>query len=239
MKPTKPINWKDLFVIFGAGILFLSCIATTHHTARTLDPGQGSVSAGYLRGRNLEETSDEPVQLVGLNTRFGLARSIDCGLEHTWDISKDNENIFATIWGDCKIQLSNKDNVLNKPIFSTGLLKGYVYKDDAQIHISSLPLMLSLPVSERFTPTFMYRYELISEGFFPESESFENPRHAFAIGFEYDLKKPDPMKWSPKIALGIGTLNSLAGGSEDPNIFIINFGLKINSPYTPMNSKNE
>jgi hypothetical protein len=98
--------------------------------------------------------------------------------------------------------------------------------------------MLGIPLNERFIPTLLYRYELISEGFIPDGGSFDSPRHTFALGFEYDVIKPDPSKWSPKIALSLGTLNSLAGGSEDDNVLFFNFGIKINSPLNPKRLKN-
>jgi hypothetical protein len=232
MKSTnlKSINRIDIIFILGASIFFLSCIATTYHVAKTLEPGQGSLSTGYMQARSFEDLTEDPVQLVGLNGRIGVARGFDLGTEYTWDISKENENAFATVWGDCKIQLTNRDNELLNPIISTGLLKGYVYDEEAKIHISSLPVMLSIPINDRTTSTFIYRYELLSEGFVPIS--LEDPRHTFALGLEYSLSKPDFNKWAPKLAFSVGTLNSLAGGEGD-NILTINFGLIFNSPYKP------
>lgn len=239
MKPIypKPVRRIDFLFILGISVFFFSCIATTYHTAKTLEPGQGSFSAGYMQARSTEEFSADPVQFTGLNARIGVFNGVDFGLEHAWDITKESENSMATVWGDCKVQLTNRDYQYKRPILSTGLLKGYVYKKDAQMHITSLPVMLGMPLNDRFIPTLLYRYELIGESFIPSGESFDNPRHTFALGFEYDLKKPDPSIWSPKLALSLGTLNSLSGGSEDDNVLFFNFGLKINSPLNPKGSK--
>ena len=227
----KPINRIDIIFILGVSLFFFSCIATTYHVAKTLEPGQGSLSAGYMQARSIEEISEEPVQLVGFNGRIGISRGFDLGTEYTWDISKENENAFATIWGDCKYQITNKSNELGKPILSTGLLKGYVYDEEAKTHISSLPVMLSIPINDRITSTLMYRYELLSDEFIPSHrEYFENPRHTFALGLECGLSQPDYNKWNPKLALSVGTLNSLVGGEGD-NVLILNFGLILNSPY--------
>jgi hypothetical protein len=237
-KHLKPVSRKDLLFILGISVFFFSCIATTYHAARTLNPGQGSFSAGYMQARSFEEFTGDPVQLTGLNARVGALRGLDFGLEHTWDITKDSENTAATFWGDVKVQLTNRDYKYRRPIISTGLLKGYAYKEDAKTHFTSLPVMLGFPMSERFIPTLLYRYELLSEDFFPNGESFDYPRHTFALGFEYDLIRYDPSKWTPKIGFSVGTLNSLAGDPEEDNVFIFNFGVKINSPLNPKGSKN-
>jgi hypothetical protein len=232
MKTTslKSINIIDIIFILGVSIFFLSCIATTYHVAKTLEPGQGSLSTGYMQARSFEDLSEDPVQLIGFNGRIGVAKGFDLVAEYSLDITKENENAFATIWGDCKIQLTNRDNELLKPIISTGLLKGYVYDEEAKIHISPLPVIFSLPINDQITSTIMYRYELFSEGFTPIS--LENPRHAFALGLEYSLLKPDYNKWNSKLAISIGTLNPLFGDEGD-RVLLINFGLIFNSPYKP------
>ena len=231
MKPIKPksVNRIDILFILGIGVFFFSCIATTYRTAKTLEPGQASLSTGYMQARSVEEMSGEPVQLVGLNGRIGVSRGFDLGTEYTWDISKENENAFGTIWGDCKIQLTNKDNEFLKPVLSTGLLKGYIHHEEAKIHVSSLPVMLSLPINDRVNSTFLYRYELFSEGFVPTS--LVDPRHTFALGVEYGLSKPDNQKWATKLTFSVGTLNSLDGCSEGDNVLIFNLGFIFNSPY--------
>lgn len=229
MKKSKPTGWNDLLFLMGVGFFFFSCIATTSHLARTLDPGQGELVAGYIQGRNLESLSSDPVQLIGLNGRIGVVDNLDVGVEHVFDVSKENDNDFASLWGDLKWQLTNKENVEKKLTMATGLLKGYMYDQDTKIHATALPLYFSVPVTDRFTPFFNYRYELISNDFLPNSESFNNPRHSINLGLEYCLGKPDSKKWIPKFDVGIGYLNSLTGG-EGADVLLLNFGFKLTSP---------
>lgn len=231
MKNSEPLQWTDLIFLIGAGLFLFSCIATTRQVARTLEPGQAEASQGYMQARSLEEFSGEPIQLIGLNGRFGITDYFDAGIAHSFDISKDNEHKFNTLWGDVKWQITNRSNEINKFTLSPGLLKGYVYDEEAKIHFTSLPLYVSLPVNNRLTPTLMYRYELLSEEkLFPDSESFDNPRHTFSLGLEYSLQEQNSPKWTPKLDIGLGFMNSLNGGSEGDNIFLIDFGLKLTSP---------
>lgn len=230
MKNFHHLNRMDLLFILGVGMFFFSCIATTLQTARTKAPGQVELSAGYLNARSTDSSEDDgSTQLIGMNARVGVAENFDFGLEHTLDVTKDNDAYFNTIWGDVKYQFTNHGNEKNKLTFSSGLLKGYVYKQDVQVHITTLPLYFSLPVNNRVTPTFMYRYGLISEGFFPDSDSFDDPRHTFMLGIEYVLKEPEATKWIPKFAASIGTMQSFDG--EDSGLFLFNFGFKIDSPF--------
>jgi len=230
MKNSESLKWIDLVYIIGVCIFFFSCIGTTLQVSKTLKPGQVEASAGYMQARSFDEFSETPVQLFGINGRVGIINNLDAGIEHTFDISEGNEGAFKTIWGDAKWQLTNKNNEFNKLTFSTGLLKGYAYDEEAEIHFTSLPLYFSLPVNDRLTPTFMYRYGLLNDDFFPNSDSFDNPRHTFSLGLEYCLKKPDPQKWTPKLGIGIGTMNSLTGDPDGDNLFLISFGFKFTSP---------
>jgi len=74
----------------------------------------------------------------------------------------------------------------------------------------------------------MYRYGLISEGVFPDSDSFDDPRHTFMLGIEYVLKEPDAAKWIPKLAASIGTMQSFDG--EDTRLFLFNLRFEIDFP---------
>jgi hypothetical protein len=215
----------DLIFILGVGFFYFSCVASTTHTAKTLEPGQGSIGAGYMQVRSGEEPGSEPVQLMGFHGRYGVSRGFDLGTEYTLDLSKGNENGFATIWVDGKIQLTNRDNRLLKPILATGLMKGYSY--NAEVHGSSLPLMLSLPLSNKLTTTLIYRWELFSESFIP---SAYDPRHTFAAGLEFGKNKADHTKWNPKIAFSLGMLNGALSEEWNPDL-IFNIGMKIESPY--------
>jgi hypothetical protein len=229
MKKNSRLDKLDFLFICAVAILFLSCVATTYHTAETLNPGQGSLSPGYMQIRSTEEFAETPVQLLGASARIGASKRFEFGAEHVLDISKDNDNSFGSIWGDFKVQLTNKDKLIRKPILSTGLMKGYAYHSDANVHITTLPVLFSLKPTDRFSPTFLYRLEYISESFVPST--LENPRHTFALGFEYCLRDPSPDKWDPKLALSIGTLNSLGGDPEESSLLFFNLGFKINTPY--------
>lgn len=218
---------RDCAFMFGAAVFLFGCIASTHRGPETLAPKQVSLGAGYLRAENLEESNAEPVQLVALDARMGLEKGVDAGIMHTWDITKDNENGFATVWADMKFQVSNKDNIPGRPIFSFGIQKGYIYDEEIDAHITSIPLMLGLPVNENVTPFLLYRHELFSEGFFPEI--LEDPRRTIALGVDINLRKPEPGKWTPRMGLCIGQYNSLDGGDGDGGL-IVNIGFSIDSP---------
>lgn len=230
MKNFYRLNRMDVAFIVGAGLFFFSCIATTLQTARTKAPGQVELSAGYLQSRGTDDTEEDvPIQLIGMNARVGVWENLDVGLEHTLDLTKDNDAYFNTIWGDVKYQVSNHANEDKKLTFSSGLLKGYVYNGDVSVHITTLPLYFSVPVNNRVTPTFMYRYGLISDGFFPDSDSFDDPRHTFMLGIEYALRNPDAAKWLPKFAASIGTMQSFQ--DDNSGAFLFNFGFKLDSPF--------
>lgn len=231
MKNVKQFRPVDLIFVLTAGMFFLSCVFTTLQTARTKAPGQAELSAGYMNVKSIDEFDEDAVQLIGINGRVGVARSFDMGLAHSFDITKDTEGMGHTIWGDAKYQFSNKDNENMKLTFSSGLVKGYVYDSDVQTHLTSFPFYFSLPVNNRLTPTFLYRYRLGSEGFIPDSESFDNAGHLFALGFEYCFQEPDQSKWIPKLAVSIGTLQDFSSDSDDSGSFILNFGLKFDSPF--------
>jgi len=153
MKNKVQLSKLDLLIICVTSVFFLSCIATTLRTAETLEPGEVSLTPGYMQVRSIEEFEEEPVQLLGTAARFGVIKQFDIGVEHVLDISKENDNQFGSVWADINVQLTNNDKSLMKPILSTGLMKGYVYHSDAKIHITTLPVLLSLKVNEKFTPT--------------------------------------------------------------------------------------
>lgn len=227
MKTQNRFSWKELSFVCGAILFFFGCIASSHRTARTLDEGQVSFGGSYLRAEDTEDSKATPIQLLAIDGRVGVARGLDFGLMHTWDITEKNENQFATMWGDVKVQLSNRDNIIGKPIFSLGLMKGYVYDQNIKDHITSVPFMLSVPVSDYLTPTLMYRHEIISRDFVPSS--LDNPRSTWSLGMEIDLMKPSSQSWTPKLGLSVGTFNSLTGGPGDRGL-ILNVGLSVDSP---------
>lgn len=230
MKRSKKLCWLDVIVVVGIGGFFFGCIASSVRTARTLHTGQASIGGSYLRAEDAERIGQTPVQLLSLDGRIGITEGLDGGIMHTWDLTQGNENKYATIWGDVKWQLTNLDNSVGKPIFSLGLMKGYVYDESVKLHITTLPIMLSVPVSDYVTPTLTYRHELISEDFIPQS--LEDPRSTWSLGAEINLTKPDETKWIPKVGFAIGTFNSLMGGDSGDRGLIFNVGLTVDSPWT-------
>ena len=138
-----------------------------------------------------------------------------------------NGNKMEPNINDFKVQLTNKDNLIRQPIFSIGLMKGYVYHENAELHITTFPLMFGIPMNEYLTPYFTYRFEVIREDFIPDD--FKDPRHTFVLGIETNLRKPAPYQFMPKLGFSVGTYNSLFGGEGDRGL-ILNLGLSIDTP---------
>lgn len=225
MKTNQGTGYIEFLVIIIAGMFLFGCIASSYKTAKTVEKKQVALSGGYMHLTNLDNSSADGINLIDLNLRYGVAKGFDMGLANTFDVSSGSGTSLSTLWGDFKLQLSNRDNEIGKPIVSLGLTKGYVY--DPQVHLTSFPVMLSIPLSDRITPTFQYRYTLARDEFLPTT--FEDPRHEFSFGLEYSFSKPNLDEWTPKIGFAIGTFNSLAGGEGD-NGLILNFGLTLESP---------
>ncbi len=228
MKSDYKIRTKDYIVLFISVVFLFGCISSSFRSAKTVEPKQASFSGGYMRAINLEDFDDDsdPINLLDLGVRYGLPGGAEIGIAHTFDITADNESKFSTFWGDFKVQLSNRNNEIGKPTVSLGFLKGYIY--DTELHVFSVPIMVSVPVSDYFTPTLQYRISFINNTFLPGN--FENPRHIFALGLEFNLFKPTPDKWTPKIGFAIGTFNSLTGGEGDQGL-ILNLGIILDSPF--------
>lgn len=228
----------DLLLVAGAFALFFGCIATSYRSARTLEPGQVSVGAGYVVVSNEEDFEDDPLDLinedgsfhlVNLDFRFSPGKNIDLGVAHTFDITRDHNSRMATVWGDAKVQLTNTDNALETLTLGTGLMKGYAYHGFVEAHFTSIPVMLSYPISERFTPTLLYRHEMISSEFLPtDKDSFNNPRLYLAIGFEYALWPPTHSEATVKIGASVGTFNHLSR-TGDRGV-TMNLGLTVDFP---------
>ncbi len=229
MKRSRNLCWLDVLVVVGIGGFFFGCIASSVRTAKTLHSGQASIGASYLRAEDAQSSGETPVQLLSLDGRIGITKGLDGGIMHTWDITQGNKNTYATIWGDVKWQLTNLDNSAGKPIISLGLMKGYVYDESAMFHVTTLPIMLSLPINDYVTPTLTYRHELIGKEFIPLS--LEDPRSTWSLGAEINLTKPNQTKWIPKVGFAIGTFNSLMGGESGDRGLIFNIGLTVDSPW--------
>lgn len=224
---TRLLIAKDYAVMAGIVALFLGCIASSHRSAKTLDKGQGSIGASYLMAQNMEDTDADPIHLAAIDYRGGIARGFDFGIMHTWDINKDNDNLYSTFWGDCKVQLTNRNNEIGKPVISLGLMKGYVYHEKSKHHITTVPILFSIPLNAYVTPTLIYRHELIGKKFVPETT--QNPRRTFALAVEFSLIDKSSKLWVPKIGLSVGTFNSLIGGDGDQGL-IFNIGFSVDTP---------
>jgi hypothetical protein len=227
--PKQPFH--PLIVCAIAVAFFFGCIASSHRTARTLESGQGSFGLSYLQANNLDQPDAEPVKLMGFDARVGFSRGFDGGLAYTLDLSNGNDNAFATVWGDFKVQLTNRDNAVGLPILSLGLMKGYVYDPAIQTHITSFPALLSFRINNSLTATAQYRYEVLSEGFIPVS--FEDPRSVYGLGFSVALADETSGNWIPRVGLFIGSFNSLTGGSDGDQGLVLNLGLTLDSPLSP------
>lgn len=228
MFASSTLGWKDGLFLTLTVFFFLGCIATTHRTVKTLAPGQGSFSASYLQAENTEDPTAEPVKFFALDARMGAARGFDLGFAHTWDLTKDNEGLFKTLWVDGRVQLNNRNNTVGIPIVTVGILKGWVYDSDADYHITGFPIMLGVLASETVVPFILYRYEFIEyENFFPTREA--EGRSTFAGGVEVSLTKLKPGAWTPKLGASIGFCNSLYGGEGDNEMYY-NFGFSLDGP---------
>ena len=148
---------------------------------------------------------------VGAHAELGYLSPDSIGVMHFYSlldhIGIENRN-FNNVW-----------NVHTTP-------QGTYFRTSSHLFLWSDKHMEVWKLKDAFHKSY---YELISEGIIPQS--FADPRHTFAIGLEYGLLKPDPNKWNPKFAIGLGTLNSLSGEPDTDNELLFNFGLIIDSPY--------
>ena len=225
MKTNKCIRLAGYFSIITSVLFIFGCIASSYQTAETLEPSQLGIGTGVLRAENMDNSEADPIDLLDLGFRVGIARGFDAGLAYSFDISSNGGGGMSTLWGDLKFQLSNTENLPEKLTFGTGIIKGYTA--DYESHLTSLPLRFSVPIDDHFTPTLLYRLTIISMEFFPDN--FENIRHEFAIGVEYSFNNHSE-KWNPKIGIAIGTFNSLDGSENGDRGLTLNLGFTLESP---------
>lgn len=225
MKGRTVLSWRDYFFLLVAVVFLFGCVASSHRSGKALDQGQVSIGMAYDGLNDLEESDSDMIHLLELDARVGVVNGVDVGVAHTFDITADNEGLFSTWWGDAKVQLTNRDNVLGQPIFSLGVIKGYVYHEDADVHITSFPVMVSVPMSETMTPYFIYRFENMSEDFIPEQ--WDDPRHGFFLGSEIELGSAGT--FTPVLGVDVGLMTSLYGGEGDM-MLVLNAGVSFNSP---------
>ena len=226
MKTKREIGFVEYFAIAASVLFIFGCIASSYKTAKTLEPQQVALGAGYMRLENLDDSNADGIDLLDVNFRTGIAKGFDMGLAHTFDLSSESGSTsLSTFWWDFKGQLSNRENKIGNVSFSLGLIKGYTY--DPEVHITSIPLLLSVPADDNLTPTLGYRIGFISNDFIPSN--FEDPRHELTLGMEYSFYKASSETWNPKIGFAVGWFNSLTGGEGDSGL-ILNFGFSVESP---------
>jgi hypothetical protein len=218
---------RDFLFLLFAAFFFLGCVASSHRSGKTLDQGQFSVGGSYTGVSNMDESEADMIQLIALDGRVGVLNGLDAGIMHTWDITDENEGVYSAVWGDIKWQVTNKDETPGMPILALGIMKGYVYDDLADTHVTSFPISVSMPVRRGITPFFLYRFEQMSEDFIPDE--FGDPRHGFFLGSEFELGADAAGTWTPKLGLSVGTLNSLGGGEGDQQL-VLSAGVSVDSP---------
>jgi hypothetical protein len=220
------LSWRDYFFLLVAVVFLFGCVASSHRSGKTLAPGQVSMGIAYDGMMDLEDPGPGLVHLLAVDGRVGVVKGLDVGVGHTFDITPGNEGAFATVWGDAKVQLNNKDNLVGQPILSLGVMKGYVHDEYAQMHITSFPVTLSIPSSETATHYFIYRFETMTEDFIPDV--WEYPRHSFFFGSEME-RAGEEGAFTRVVAVAVGLLNSLYGGEGDM-MLVFNVGMSFNSP---------
>ena len=225
MKGRIALSWRDYFFLLVAVVFLFGCVASSHRSGKTLDQGQVSIGMAYDGLLDLEESDTDMAHLLALDARVGALDGLDVGVAHTWDITGDNDGLYSTWWGDAKVQLNNRDEVLGTPIVSLGVMKGYVYHEDADAHITSFPVIVSMPMSETVTPYFIYRFENISADFIPSE--WVDTRHGFFLGSEIELGSAGT--FTPVLGVDVGLLTSLYGGEGDM-MLVLNAGVSFNSP---------
>jgi hypothetical protein len=151
-----------------------------------------------------------------------LARGVDAGFAHVWDLRSGDT--LATFWGDVRIQLTNRNNLLKEPTFAIELRKGFNDGAGQSLHITSLSGILSADASRWVTPFGVARAELISGDFIPENADLD--RYTFAAGTEIRLRPREPGRLIPRLTLSVGTVSAVTGGNGSrKTLFGVGIGL--------------
>ncbi|MEE9465565.1 MAG: hypothetical protein V3W14_08365 [Candidatus Neomarinimicrobiota bacterium] len=171
----------------------LGCYATTHRGPQTLKPGDYSTSGGYLRFTDSDGSGGDPVELLQVEGRIGVARGIDIGYMRSFDISEgvdsDDEGI-DTHWFDAKFQLLNRDNVLDKMTMALGYGFGKVANSE-ELWVNSLYLTFG-SYHKKGAFFYSFRYETFREeinwipGWAWERDP-DDTRKAHILGLEHQL----------------------------------------------------
>ena len=186
---------RDIITLIIIAGFLLGCYATTHRGPRTLDPGQVSGSASYLRFKGTEADPDDDLgELVGVEGRVGLLKGIDIGFMRTFDISEgvESDEGIDTYWFDSKFQLLNRNNLLNEPTMSFGYGFGKLVNED-DFWVNTLYLLLGMQ-SNKASFFYSFRYETFDEeiNWIPSwawKEDFNEIRKAHIIGIEYEINQ--------------------------------------------------
>ncbi len=176
---------KDQVTLVVLAGLLLGCYVTTHRGPRTLDPGQVSVSGGYLRIKGTDvDPADKPNELIGLEGRIGIAPGLDIGLMRTVDISEEVDSPdegIDTGWLDAKLQVLNRKNALLRPTMAIGYAQGIVLNEEGYVH--SLYLLLGTQ-TERASIFYSFRVEGINEELFGGGYGYGRCAHILGLEFE-------------------------------------------------------
>ncbi|MFQ6673459.1 MAG: hypothetical protein ACE5GH_01585 [Fidelibacterota bacterium] len=183
--------WMDAVTFLVLAGVLLGCYATTHRGPRTLDPGQISGGASYLRFKNTDaDPDDDPGELVGLDGRVGVVKGVDIGYMRTLDITEgvEGDDGIDTHWFDAKFQILNRNNEPDRPTLSLGYGFGKLVNQE-DFWVNSLSLSLGTEV-ERASLFYSFRYETVDDEMklvpsWAWEEKFEDVRKAHILGLEY------------------------------------------------------
>ncbi|MFQ6617613.1 MAG: hypothetical protein ACE5QV_02895 [Fidelibacterota bacterium] len=194
---------KSMMALIILAGLLPGCYATIHRGPRTLNPGQVSASASYLRFKGTKaEPEDNPVELIGFEGRVGVLKGLDIGYMRTIDISENvKDEGIDTYWFDAKLQILNRINTLNKPTMSLGYGFGKVINFE-DFWVNTLYISLGVQ-TELMTLFYSFRYEVLDDeiNWIPTwawEKDFDDIRKAHILGLEYEMYR----NFKPVIELG-------------------------------------
>lgn len=211
------------FIVMSLGFM-LGCISSSYHSARTTEPGSVSLGAGVVATKSAGE-SGGVATFIGVDGRAGIAEGLDAGVGLALGPA------VLTFWGDVKIQLTNHDLEVGKPILSTGIIKGYAtspynYFGDVVQHITSIPVMLGLPLSKSTIAGLTYKLDVMSDDFVPEKARMTDAGHKLTLGVEMMAREKEERSWVPRIGFGIG----YNFGELWRDTLVFDVGISIESP---------
>lgn len=214
-------------ILSAAGCLALFGCSSLYRSGQTLQRGQYSIGGSYARVSDAAGSSDDAIGSIGIDARFGVGSGIDLGVAHSWTSSSGGDGTLPTAWFDGRAQLTNRENAVGKPIITVGLAKGIVYSENLEdpLHVTSLPVWMSVPWSDRGIATLGYKFQVGSPQFVP-GERTSDPLHTISAGAEYALSA-SKTTWAPKLGAAFGYMFGSEGGS---GALLIGVGLSFDSP---------